>query len=114
MINLKEKKTETKRIEISKIFGFSSIEIKNNNYLIRKKLYIIYNRFIYKCKSKRKKYNVDESFFNSNRINERLIALISNSVYPGAEDILKFYNLKKKNTIKEKATDILLFYHLMA
>ena len=96
-INLKEKKTETKKLDISRIFGFSSIEIKNNNYLITGKNCTSYIIDLFTNASPQENVYIDgESYFNSIRINERSIALVSNSVYPGAQDVLKFFNLKKK------------------
>ena len=96
-INLKEKKTETKKLDIGKIFGFSSIEIKNNNYLITGKNCTSYIIDLFTNANPQENVYIDgESYFNSIRINERSIALVSNSVYPGAEDVLKFFNLKKK------------------
>ena len=96
-INLKEKKTETKKLDISRIFGFSSIEIKNNNYLITGKNCTSYIIDLFTNANPQENVYIDgESYFNSIRINERSIALVSNSVYPGAEDVLKFFNLKKK------------------
>ena len=96
-INLKEKKTETKKLDISRIFGFSSIEIKNNNYLITGKNCTSYIIDLFTNANPQENVYIDgESYFNSIRINERSIALVSNSVYPGAQDVLKFFNLKKK------------------
>ena len=96
-INLKEKKTETKKLDISRIFGFSSIEIKNNNYLITGKNCTSYIIDLFTNANPQENLYIDgESYFNSIRINERSIALVSNSVYPGAQDVLKFFNLKKK------------------
>ena len=96
-INLKEKKTETKKLDIGKIFGFSSIEIKNNNYLITGKNCTSYIIDLFTNANPQENVYIDgESYFNSIRINERSIALVSNSVYPGAQDVLKFFNLKKK------------------
>ena len=36
------------------------------------------------------------AYFNSIRINDNMIALVSNSIYPEGQDILNFLNLKKK------------------
>ena len=97
IINLKEKKTGTKKIEISKIFGFSSIEIKKNNYLIVGKNCTKYITDLFTNVAPKEILCIEnESFFNSIRINDRRVALISNSVYPGGKDIMKFYNLKEK------------------
>ena len=96
-IYLKENKQETKRVDIKHIFGFSAIEIKNNNYLIIGKNCSSYVIDLFTNPNPQENIYIDkEPFFNSIRINERTIALISNKVYPGAMDILKFYNIGKK------------------
>ena len=102
-INLNEKKTETTKVDITRVFGFSTLEIKKNNFLIVGKKCTTYITDLFtNAKPQEILYIENQSFFNSLRVGEHAIALISNSVYPGGEDVLKFFKLKKKKDFYQR------------
>ena len=87
----------TERYPISNIFGFSAIEMKKNNYVVvgKKGISYLVNLFT-STTSENVIIQEKVAYFNSIRINDNMIALVSNSIYPEGQDILNFLNLKKK------------------
>ena len=73
----------TERYPISNIFGFSAIEMKKNNYVVvgKKGISYLVNLFT-STTSENVIIQEKVAYFNSIRINDNMIALVSNSIYP--------------------------------
>ena len=82
----------------NKIFYFSAIEMKKNNYVVVGKNGISYIVDLFTNGRAKENFTIQEniSYFNSIRVNDKIIALVSNSMYPEGQDILRFLSLKNK------------------
>ena len=102
-INFQTMESETKELNISHLLGFNSIEMKKNNYIVVGKRCTSYftDLFLENSKKEPKEFQLfdDKSCFNSIKINDNVIALVSNNIFPNGENALLFYNLKKKKLL---------------
>ncbi len=103
LVNLDEKNYKfINKYGIKNIFGFNCFEMNPSNHIIIGKNGVInlLNAF---NKSKIKESNIisKKAYFNGLKINDNILAITSNSVYPGGEDILSFCNQKKKKNYKK-------------
>ena len=82
----------------NKIFYFSAIEMKKNNYVVVGKNGISYIVDLFTNGRAKENFTIQEniSYFNSIRVNDKIIALVSNSIYPEGQDVLRFLSLKNK------------------
>ena len=97
-INLQEKKTNTKKYDISEI-TFILKDLSINLDSKSKEIFLMKIPYI---------KNI--SFLNSILINENILALISNSDDPEYKHILKFYNLIEKNYYQREIRE---FYYVL-
>ena len=97
-INLESREYDTDRYPIAHIFGFSAIEMKKNNYIIVGKKGISYLVNLFTNSTPADNIIIQEklAYFNSIKVNEKILALVSNSVYPEGKDVLHFLNFKTK------------------
>ena len=96
-VNLSNMESEIKNFGVPKIICFNSIEFRKNNYIIAGKNGVGY--FIDLFTSNQPKESPLFSrvtFFNSIKITDNMLVFVSNSIFPGGEDLLVFYNFKKK------------------
>ena len=104
-IDLQKMEQNTKQLDISHIYGFSSIEMKKNNYLVTGKNYTSYYTDLFLSKAPKEIRIIQNiSYFNSIKINENVAALISNSLLPNGQDMLNFCNIKKKKVLANAVT----------
>ena len=105
-IDLQKMEQNTKQLDISNICGFSCIEMKKNNYIITGKNSLSYYTDLFTSKDPRELPILhNRSYFNSIKINENVVALISNSLLPNGEDVLNFCNIKKKKLLSNAVKD---------
>ena len=100
-IDLKTSSHKTMEVDFSHIFSFNCIEMKKNNFFVVGNKCTSYITDLF-TNQEAKEYKLidDISFFNSIKINDNIIALISNSFYENGTDELMFYNLKKKKLVQ--------------
>ena len=103
---LESMEQNTKRHPIPNVFGFSAIEMKKNNYVVVGKRGISYivNLFTNGIPNENIIIKDKTAFFNSIRVNDNIIALVSNSIYPEGQDILNFINFNKKKFYQKEVT----------
>ena len=92
-----------KQLDISHLYCFSCIEMKKNNFFaIGKNLASYYTDLFTNIEPKEFQINLKKSYFNSIKINENVVAITSNSLYPNGDDVLNFLNVKKKKLLQNE------------
>ena len=102
-LDLESLEQSTDRYPIPNIFSFSAIEMEKNNYVVVGKNGISYIVNLF-TNSTKENFIVQEkiSYFNSIRVNDKIIALVSNSIYPEGQDVLNFLSLNDKKLYQKE------------
>ena len=95
-------KYEIKQLNVSHLYSLNCIEIEKNNILILGKNMTSYYINLFNDSEKKEfQINLNKSYFNSIKVNENVVAIISNGLYPNGDDVLHFFNLKEKKLLNE-------------
>ena len=101
-INITKSTSNTQVLGVSEQMCFNILEIKKNNFVLVGKNWTSYKMGLFtNSKGVENRILNDTAYFGAIKINENIIVLTSNSVFPGGEDKLKFYNIKTKKSANE-------------
>lgn len=98
IIDLKKLKYEIKGYSLSNMHNLNIIEMKKNNYIMAGKKNCIHTIDLF-ISNQIKQNKIDEkTYIGAYRVSDNIIALSSNSLLPGGEDNILFYNTNTKKT----------------
>ena len=97
-IDLEEKNYKIRSYDVSHINCFNCFEMKPSHYVVIGKNCGIHFIDLFNKNTKQNRF-IEEAFFGGLRVSENILVITSNSIMPGGEDKLIFYNIKTKKTL---------------
>ena len=98
IIDLNNLKYEIKGYSLSNMYSLNISEMKKNNYIIAGKKNCIHTIDLFVHNQIKQNRIDDKTYLGAYRISDNIIALSSNSLLPGGENSILFYNTNTKKT----------------
>jgi hypothetical protein len=98
IIDLNNLKYDIKGYSLSNMYNLNICEMKKNNYIICGKRNCIHTIDLFVHNQIKQNKIDDKTYLGSYRISDNIIALSSNSLLPGGDNSIIFYNTNTKNT----------------
>ena len=97
-IDLEERNYAIRSYDVSHINCFNCFEMKPSHYVVIGKNCGIHFIDLFNKNTKQNRF-IEQAFFGGLKVSENILAITSNSIMPGGEDKLIFYNIKTKKTL---------------